>query len=434
MSTPIVTSADATIPDEIARSVVLPESYVNERDITYPAFRWLRENNPLGVARVEGYDPLWIVTKFADIQRVEVDNENFGVGEHNPILNTQAGDDFFRQMSGGAVRNMDVVVYMDPPEHDKIRKIFNPWFRPGNVKRFEDQLRELAKAEVARMMDYDGECDFFVDIGQWFALRSIVTLFGAPMEDEQVFMNLSKAFFGGNDPEEKRDDVGDDPAAAAQQWATVVADFNRYFNQHTLDRRQNPTEDLLSIIANSEVDGELISEDYANGQYIAMVTAGHDTTSATSATTIMKLAEHPEILQRVRADISLAPKLVEEGVRWASPVKHFMRTALRDVELRGRKIKEGERLMQCFPSGNRDEEAIPNPEVFDIDRSPNRHLGFGHGAHICIGQRIARSELAILWEELLPKLKSVELAGEPKYLQTNFVGGLKSLPIRFEKA
>jgi cytochrome P450 len=111
-----------------------------------------------------------------------------------------------------------------------------------------------------------------------------------------------------------------------------------------------------------------------------------------------------------------------------------MRVALRDTELRGRQINAGERLMMCFPSGNRDEEFIPNAGTFDIDRHPNRHLGFGHGAHLCIGQRIARSELTILWEELLPKLKSVELAGEPKYLQTNFVGGLKSLPIRFTKA
>ncbi len=436
MSMSTTTSADATMPDEIASAVVLPESYVNEKETTYPAFTWLRENNPLGVARVEGFDPLWIVTKYADIQKVEVDNESFGVGDHNPILTSQAGDAFFRSLSPeGKVRNMDVVVYMDPPEHAAIRKIFNPWFRPGNVKRFEDQLRVLAKKEVARMLDYDGECDFMADIASWFALRSIVTLFGAPMEDEQIFMDLSKAFFGGSDPEEKREDVAaDDPAAAAQQWAATVADFNEYFNRKRSERRGQAGEDLLTIIANAEVNGEPISDGYANGQYIAMVTAGHDTTSATASSTIMMMAEQPELLTRCAADTSLAPKLVEEGVRWASPVKHFMRTALRDTELRGRTIAEGERLMMCFPSGNRDAEAITNPDVFDIDRTPNRHLGFGHGAHMCIGQRIARSELQIFWEELLPKLKSVELAGEPKYLQTNFVGGLKNLPIRFKKA
>lgn len=434
-TTQTVTAADATMPDEIARAVVLPESYVDEKAISYPAFTWLRENNPLGVARVDGYDPLWIVTKFADIQKVEVDSENFGVGEHNPILTSQAGDEFFRSMSPeGKVRNMDVVVYMDPPEHDKIRRIFNPWFRPGNVKRFEDQIRELAKVEVARMLDHDGEVDFMKDIAGWFTLRAIVTLFGAPMEDDHIFMALSKAFFGGSDPEEKREDVADDdPAAAAQQWAATVADFNRYFNQKHAERRGQEGEDLLTIIANAEIDGEPINDGYANGQYIAMVTAGHDTTSATASGIIQKMCEQPELLTRVAADTSLAPKLVEEGVRYVSPVRHFMRTALRDTELRGRQIKEGERLMMCFPSGNRDEEVIRDPETFDIDRSPNRHLGFGHGAHMCIGQRIARSELRIFFEELLPKLKSVELAGEPKYLQTNFVGGLKSLPIRFRK-
>jgi cytochrome P450 len=435
MSTTTLSSAEATIPDELARAVVLPESYVNEKEITYPAFKWLRANNPLGVAKVDGYDPLWIVTKYADIQKIEVDNKTFGVGDQNPILATQAGDDFFRTLPPeGKVRNMDVVPYMDPPEHDKIRKIFNPWFRPGNVKRFEDQIRELAKREVARMLDYDGEVDFMKDIAGWFALRAIVTLFGAPMEDDQIFMNLSKAFFGGMDPEERRDDVVDDPAAAAQQWAATVQDFNRYFTQKHHERRGQQGEDLLTIIANAEVDGEPISDGYANGQYIAMVTAGHDTTSATASGTLLKMIEQPEILSRVQSDLSLAPKLVEEGVRYVSPVRHFMRQALVDTELRGRRIKAGERFMLCFPSGNRDEEVIRDPEIFDLDRNPNRHLGFGHGAHMCIGQRIARSELQIFWEELLPKLKTVELAGEPKYLQTNFVGGLKSLPIRFTKA
>jgi len=431
----VVTAEDATMPEDIARAVVLPESYVNEKEISYPAFKWLRENNPLGVARVDGYDPLWIVTKYADIQKIEVDNKTFGVGDQNPILATQAGDEFFRSMSPeNKVRNMDVVVYMDPPEHDKIRKIFNPWFRPGNVKRFEDQLRLLAKKEVDRMFDYDGEVDFMADIAGWFTLRAIVTLFGAPMEDDHIFMDLSKAFFGGMDPDEKREDVADDdPAAAAQQWAATVMDFNRYFDQKHAERRGKEGEDLLTIIANAQVDGEPISDGYANGQYIAMVTAGHDTTSATSSGTMLKMIEQPELLARVQNDLSLAPKLVEEGVRYVSPVRHFMRQALVDTELRGRQIKAGERFMLCFPSGNRDEETIRDAEVFDIDRSPNRHLGFGHGAHMCIGQRIARSELQIFWEELLPRLKSVELNGDPKYLQTNFVGGLKNLPIKFKK-
>jgi cytochrome P450 len=224
------------------------------------------------------------------------------------------------------------------------------------------------------------------------------------------------------------------PAAAARQWAATVEDFNSYFNRRLAERKGEQGEDLLTIIANAEVDGEPISEGHANGQCIAMVTAGHDTTSATAAGTLLKLIEEPELFERVRSDTSLAAPLVEEGVRWVSPVKHFMREALRDTELRGRKIAKGERFMMCFPSGNRDEEFINDPEVFDIDRKPNRHLGFGHGGHMCIGQRIARSELRIFWEELLPRLKSVELAGEPKYLQTNFVGGMKSMPIQFKKA
>jgi len=229
---------DSRIRDRGSAGRAAWSPYVNEKD-HYPAFKWLRKNNPLGVARVDGFDPLWIVTKAADIQYIENADGEFGVGERTPDPEHPGGDAFFRSMSPeGKVRNMDVVVYMDPPEHDKLRKIFNPWFRPGNVKRFEDQIRVLAKKEVARMMDYDGEVDFMGDIAGWFTLRAIVTLFGAPMEDDQFFMNLSKAFFGGSDPDEKREDVvADDPAAAAQQWAATVMDFNKYFNQKHAERR-----------------------------------------------------------------------------------------------------------------------------------------------------------------------------------------------------
>jgi cytochrome P450 len=427
----VTTNADAIIPTEIANAAVLPESYKDEKNITYPAFTWLRKNNPLGIAEIAGFDPIYLVTKLDDLLTIERQPEIFANGIKNPILNSQADDTFIRSLTGGSIRSIDVTPFMDPPEHTTIRRLINPWFRPGNVKRFEDQVRALAKREVDRLFDLGPECDFAKDFGLLYPLRVIMTLFGLPAEDEPKVMKLTQEFFGTNDPEEQREEVQLTPDAAARTWTAAIADFNNYFHQHTVDRRANPTEDLLSIVANSRIDGELIDERYANGQYIAIATAGHDTTSATLVGTALALIENPAQLQLVQNDMSLVPRLVEEAIRYVSPVKHFMRSATRDTEVRGRKIRAGDRFMLCFPSANRDEEKFgPNSHDFDVTVERGKHAGFGFGPHQCQGMMIARLEMKILFEELLPRLKTIELAGTPKYTQTNFVGGLKSLPVK----
>jgi cytochrome P450 len=429
------TATDFTIPDEIARNAVLPESYKDEKNLTYPAFTWLRQNNPLGVARLPGFDPIVLVTKFDDLMTIERQPEIFANLPANPILNDQASDDFIRTLTGGSIRSIDVTPFMDPPEHTTIRRLINPWFRPGTVKRFTDQVRDLAKREVDALFAHGEEVDFAKDFGLLYPLRVIMTLFGLPAEDEPVVMKLTQEFFGTHDPEEQREEIQMTPDAAGRAWAAAIASFNEYFHQHTVDRRANPTEDLLSIVANSRIDDELIDESYCNGQYIAIATAGHDTTSATLNGAIKAFIEHPDQLKLVQNDPSLIEQTVEECIRYVSPVKHFMRCATRDVEVSGRQFHPGDRFMLNFPSANRDEEKFgPNSHDFDITVDRGKHAGFGFGPHQCQGMMIARLELKILFEELLPRLGSIELNGTPKYTQTNFVGGLKSLPVRLRPA
>jgi cytochrome P450 len=261
-----------------------------------------------------------------------------------------------------------------------------------------------------------------------------MTLFGVPREDEPKMLKLTQEFFGVHDPEEQRADIeAGTPEAAAHAFFAALQDFYAYFNVLTREARAAPKDNLLSLIANTEFEGELISDWEANGYYVTIATAGHDTTSSSTASGLLGLIKFPEEFAKVKANPSLIGGLVDEAIRYASPVRHFMRNTTAATEFRGIQLQPMERLMLCYPSANRDEAVFEAPDEFRIERRPNRHLAFGYGPHMCLGQHLAKLEMRILFEELLPHLQSVELAGKPRYVETNFVGGLKSLPIRFKK-
>jgi cytochrome P450 len=212
----------------------------------------------------------------------------------------------------------------------------------------------------------------------------------------------------------------------------VIADFFLYFKGITDDRKVNPGDDLATVIANSQIDGAPISDFEAMSYYVIVATAGHDTTSSSTAGAVWGMCQFPEAFAAVKADPSLIPGLVDESIRWITPVKHFMRSATADTELRGRKIAKGDWLWLGYPSGNRDEEVFEDPDTFNPRRSPNKHLAFGYGAHLCLGQHLAKMEMRILFEELMPRLKSVEFAGQPTRAEAAFVSGPKHLPIRYQ--
>ena len=433
MATLITAPSRPKIPDDIAQIVIAPKSYADD-SVIYPAFKWLRENMPLGVAEVEGYDPLWIVTKHADIKLIERDAKLFHSGDHNTVLTTRAGDDFTRSINNGSLRVISSLTYMDPPEHGAFRSITSNWFLPGRIGKLEEQIRVLARQSVDHLLSFDGECDFVQDFALHYPLRVIMTLFGVPPEDEPRMLKLTQEFFGVHDPEEQRPEMIDDPVAAAKMWYASLQDFYGYFDDLSAERRKNPTDDLLSLIANSQVNGQPIPREEANGYYVAIATAGHDTTSSTTAGGMHGMAKFAGQFDIVKSDPAMIKPMIEEALRWACPVKHFMRNATADTEVRGQAIGAMDRLMMCYPSGCRDEEVFTNPDVFDVRRTPNNHIAFGFGPHMCLGQHLAKLEMRVLFEELMPHLASVEMAGDPKMVETNFVGGYKKLPIRFKKA
>ncbi|WP_338596990.1 cytochrome P450 [Saccharopolyspora sp. SCSIO 74807] len=425
------------IPDEIANQVVLPEGHRDETRL-FEAYRWLRENNPLAKVTVEGFDPVYLVTKHADIMEIERQPDIFtsGGGEepgsHNPILTNQAGDEFTKSINNGSLRVLETVTFLDPPEHTLVRDIAAEWFRPATLKKWEDTIRTLAQEAIAKgLRSGTNEIDFVKDFALYFPLHVIMSLFGVPVEDEPRMMGLTQDFFGAADPDAARQDVAPTtPEAAAQQFAAAIQDFYAYFDRLVEDRRATPEDDLATIIANArQEDGEFFAKEIAYGWFIAIATAGHDTTSSTLSSAIEALAHHPDQLRRVQEDPKLIPHLVNESLRWASPVKQFTRQATQEYELRGRQIKPGDRFALLYQSANQDADIFNDPETFNIDRRPNKHIAFGYGPHMCVGQHLAKQELRIMFEELLPRIERVEVTGERKLVQTNFVGGLKNLPV-----
>jgi cytochrome P450 len=439
-TTPEVTTRP--IPDEIARQVVLPEGHRDDVPL-FEAYRWLREHHPLGQADVEGYDSVWLVSKHADIMEIERQPHVFTSGggdepgSHNPILQNQAGDEFTKQLTGGSLRILETLTYLDPPEHTAVKDIANDWFRPANLKKWEDRIRTLAKEAIAKYLrSGTNDLDFVQDFALYYPLHVIMSLFGVPEEDEPRMMTLTQEFFGTADPDAQREDVEPlTPEAAAQQWSAAINDFYAYFDTLVEDRRADPKDDLATIIARArKPDGEYYPKTVAYGWFIAIATAGHDTTSSTMSSAIEALAQFPDQLAKVQANPALIPDLVNESLRWASPVKQFTRQATQDYVLRGQQIRKGDRFMLLYQSANRDTDVFDAPDEFRLDRKPNRHIAFGYGPHMCIGQHLAKLELRIMFEELLPLLKGVEVAGERKAVMTNFVGGLRKLPVRLELA
>jgi cytochrome P450 len=424
----VMTAADHRIPQDVADTIGLPAAYADGR--IFQAYRWLRANEPLGVAKIEGVDPFWVVTRHADILEISRQNDLFHNGDRSPTIVSQDADRQVREMMGGSPHLLRTLIHMDAPDHLKYRLLTQAWFMPQNIKRLEDQIRVIAKAAVAKMAASGGRCDFVKEVALHYPLRVIMSIMGVPEADEPRMLKLTQELFGAADPELARD--ADTPPEQRKFDMGVIVDFSNYFRALSEDRRAHPTEDLASLIANSQIDGQPISDLEAMSYYIIVATAGHDTTSSSTAGAMWALAQNSGELAKVKADPSLIPGLVEESIRWTTPVKTFMRTATQDVSFADRDLKKGDWLMLCYASGNRDEAVFEAPDSFRVDRKPNRHLAFGYGAHLCLGQHLAKMEMRILWEELLPRLSDLALDGEPAMSESAFVNGPKRLPISFK--
>jgi cytochrome P450 len=408
--------------DEAAKVLADPTAYADD-DRLHTALTQLRRSNPVAWVDNPPYRPFWAITKHADIMAIERDNELFLSGPRT-LLAPAAADDLAKEQLAAGM-GLRTLVHMDGSHHRKVRKIGADWFRPKAMRDLKASVDQLAKRHVDKMVAIGADCDFVTDIAVDFPLHVILSLLGLPESDFNRMHSLTQEMFGGDDDEYKRD------GGSLEDQLAVLMDFFAYFTQLTASRREHPTEDLASAIANGRIDGEALSDLDTASYYVILATAGHDTTKDAISGGLRALIENPGELERLRNDPGLMGTAVEEMIRWSTPVKEFMRTATADTTIRGVDITKGDSLYLAYASGNRDEEIFTDPFRFDVGRDPNKHLAFGSGVHFCLGAALARMEMASLFTELIGRLDSIELTGEPELSATTFVGGLKHLPIRY---
>ena len=416
--------SDTVISDDLdsaGRVFIDPAAYADEHRFQ-AATALLRRDDPVHLVEGEGFNPFWAITKHADVFEIETKHTLF-LNEPRPVLAT-AEDDLRRLQNGDLLRTL---IHVDGTEHKQLRGVTAEWFLPKSLATLDQRLAELARIAVDRMVELGDHCDFARDIAMPMPLNVILTILGLPESDYPRMLALTQQLFGAADEDLQRGSTPEDLMA-------VIQDFFVYFTALTEDRRAQPTGDLASVVANASIDGEALTLMQTISYYVITATAGHDTTASAMAGGMQALIENPDQLARLQADPSLIATTADEMIRWVTPVKHFMRTATDDYRLRDRTIAAGESVLLSYPSANRDEDVFTDPFRFDIGRSPNKHLAFGFGVHFCLGAMLARMELKALFAELVPRLRAVELAGEPALSKTLFVGGLKRLPIRYEVA
>ena len=380
----------------------------------------LRAEGPLHRVELPDRDPFWAVVGLPEIMEIEKNSDVF-TNAPDPVMNPKGRMTEEREDSP-----VNTLIQMDGEEHKAHRQLVNEWFKPGEVKKLSDQVALQAKRSIDEMEARGGSCDFATDVAINYPLRVILDILGLPEEEFPKMLRLTQELFGDGDPDFQR--AGEDDQAMA-----VIMDVITLFTGLNAERRENPTNDLATVIANGEIDGRPLEDVDTYGYYLIVATAGHDTTSNAVGGGMEALLEFPSELAKVQADPSLIDGAADEIVRWVSPVKHFMRTATRDYTLAGgQEIKEGDWLLLSYQSANRDERVFEDPFTFDVTRpDSDKHLGFGFGRHYCLGAHLARLEIRALFKELIPRLEHIEMAGVPAQTASVLVSGPKRLPVTY---
>jgi cholest-4-en-3-one 26-monooxygenase len=355
----------------------------------------------------------WSITTADDVHAVSRDWQTYS-SEKGGIIAITAGFplELMRAMFIG----------MDPPKHDRVKALFQAGFTPKRIAAHEGEIRRIVTATLDRLEGRD-RCDLVSDVGQVAVSRVIGSFMGIPPEDDAMWAELMNSSLGASDP-----DLNPDGVEGAIE--KTVPEIFEHCNKLIAERRENPTDDLTSVLVHAEVEGEQLEDHEIVMGFFLLMAAGNDSTKATYASGMRALIENPDQRQLLLDDPSLIPSAVEESLRMFPAFAHFRRTATRDTVLNGQEIKEGDKVVLWYASSNRDATRYQDPDRFDVTRNPE-HQAFGAGGrHFCLGTALARLELKILFEETLARYPSMELDGRPVFVESAFLNQLKTLPVR----
>jgi cholest-4-en-3-one 26-monooxygenase len=389
-----------------------PEVFI--RGDHHEMFRRLRAEDPV-YWHDDEFGGFWNVVKHQDLIDVNRDTATYS--------SEVGGTQIFGGFDEPGENIMDprgvLMLEMDPPKHTRYRLLVNKGFTPRMIGLIEQALQFRAQSIVDNVIE-SGEADFVEDIAAELPLQAIAEIMGVPQEDRRKLFEWSNRMIGASDPEYMVDDQG----------AAFVELFT-YSNELAAKRRDEPRDDIVTTLLNAEVEGEKLSELEFDMFMLLLAVAGNETTRNATAHAMYAFMTHPEQFELLKSDPDAHfDTAIEEVLRWATPVLHFRRTATTDAEIRGRQIKQGDRVVMWHISANRDEDVWANPFDFDITRTPNPHVAFGGGgSHFCLGANLARLELRLILNEIVTRLPDMSLAGEPQRLRSNFIGGIKHMPV-----
>jgi cytochrome P450 len=393
-----------------------PDTYVP--GVPHEYFALLRREAPVFEHPYPDGGRFWCVTRHEDLVTVNRDYATFSSWRRTALIDTPPED--------GLAMSRMLMLNMDPPEHTHLRKIVNKGFTPKMIRSLLDHLREEAAGIVAAARDA-GEVDFVEDVAAELPLIAIAEFLGVPRDDRKVIFDLSNRLVGNADPEY---------GITEEMAMDAATEMFAYAQQLAAEKRKHPGDDIASTLLAAEVDGDRLSDMDFNVFFMLLAVAGNETTRNAISHGMLALLEHPDQARDLVEHPEILEGAIEEILRWASPVMHFKRTTTRPVTIAGTEIGEDESIVFWHISANRDEAVFDDPYTFDLRRTRNaqtaNHVAFGGGGpHFCLGANLARAEMQVMFEQLLPHLPRIEQTGPVARLRSNFINGIKHLPVRF---